>query len=141
MPINAPQACGKAVDLRAFVDHGHAGEKTTRRSRTRYLIYLNNSLIAWFSKRQPTVECSVFGAEFVAMKHVMEDLRGLCYKLRMMGVPVPGPYFVLGDNQSVIFNTSRPESTLKKKRNSICYHAVRESAAMDKILIGHVFSK
>ena len=75
------------------------------------------------------------------MKHVMEDLRGLRYKLRMMGVPVPGPSFVLGDNQSVIFNTSRPESTLKKKSNSICYHAVRESVAMGEMLTGHVPSK
>ena len=58
-----------------------------------------------------------------------------------MGVPVPGPSFVLGDNQYVIFNTSRPESALKKKSNSICYHAVRESVAMGKMFTGHVPSK
>ena len=58
-----------------------------------------------------------------------------------MGVPVPGPSFVLSNNQAGIFNTSRHESTLKKKSNSICYHVVRESVAMGEMLTGHVPSK
>ena len=58
-----------------------------------------------------------------------------------MGVPVPGQSFVLGNNQSVIFNMSRSESMLKKKSNLICYHAVRESVAMGEMLTGHVPSK
>ena len=39
---------------------------------------------------------------------------------------------------SVINNTQRPESTLKKKSNEICYHAVRESVAMGESLTGHI---
>ena len=38
---------------------------------------------------------------------------------------------------SVIYNTSRPESTLKKKRNSICYHAVRKAVVSDECLTTH----
>jgi hypothetical protein len=94
--------------------------------------------IVWFSKRHPTVESSVFGAEFVAMKNGIETCRGLRYKLRMMGVTLSGPTFVYGDNMSVVHNTHRPESVLKKKSNSICYHAVRESAAMGESIIGNV---
>jgi hypothetical protein len=37
-----------------------------------------------------------------------------------------------------VHNTQRPESVLKKKANSICYHAVRESAAMGESIIEHV---
>ena len=77
----------------------------------------------------------VFGAEFVNMKHGMEKLRGLRYKLRMMGVPVDGPSFIYVDNKSAITNSSRPESVLKKKCNSICYHACRESLQwMNRVL-------
>jgi hypothetical protein len=102
------------------------------------LIYLNMAPIAWYSKRQLTIETSVFGAEFVAMKVGMETLRGICYKLCMMGVPLTGPSYIYGDNMSVIHNTQRPESTLKKKSNSICYHAIREVVAMGECLTGHV---
>ena len=94
--------------------------------------------IVWYSKKQLTIETSVFGAEFVAMKVGMETLRGIRYKLRMMGVELSGPSYLFGDNMSVIHNTQRPESILKKKSNSVCYHAVRESVAMGESLTGHV---
>lgn len=138
IPPNAPDPRGKEVDIRLYVDSDHAGDQLTRRSRTGFFIFLNMAPITWFSKRQATIETSVFGAEFVAMKNGMETLRGLRYKLRMMGVPLSGPSFIYGDNMSVIHNTQRPESTLKKKSNSICYHAVRESVAMGESLTGHV---
>ena len=138
VPPGAPEARGKEVDLRLYVDSDHAGEQLTRRSRTGFFIFLNMAPVIWFSKRQPTVETSVFGAEFVAMKNGMETLRGLRYKLRMMGVQLSGPSFAYGDNMSVIHNTQRPESMLRKKSNSICYHAIRESVAMGEMLTGHV---
>ena len=49
-----------------------------------------------------------------------------------------GPTFVYGDNMSVIHNTSKPESQLKKKSNSICYHAVREAVAAGECLTTHI---
>jgi hypothetical protein len=129
-PSDAPIPRGKEVDLRLCVDSDHAGEQFTRCSRTGFVIYLNMAPIVLFSKRQPTVESTVFGAKFVAMKNDIETCRGLRYKLRIMGVALSGPTFVYGDNMYVVHNTQRPESVLKKKSNSICYHAVRESAAM-----------
>jgi hypothetical protein len=44
----------------------------------------------------------VFGAEFVIMKNGIEACRGICYKLRMMGVTLGGPTYVYGDNISVV---------------------------------------
>ena len=137
IPPNAPTPRGKEVDIRMWCDSDHAGDKETRCSRTGFFIFVNMALITWLSKKQATVEGSVFGAEFVAMKHGVETLRGLRYKLRMMGVPISGPTFVYGDNMSVIYKTSRPASTLKKKSNSICYHAVREAVAMGECLTTH----
>jgi hypothetical protein len=141
IPPDRPNPRGKEVDLRMYVDSDHAGDKLLRRSRTGFFIYVNSAPICWLSKKQATIETSVFGAEFVAMKHGVEVLRGLRYKLRMMGVPISGPSFIYGDNMSVIHNTQRPESTLKKKSNQICYHAVRESIAMGESLTGHISSQ
>ena len=75
------------------------------------------------------------------MKLVMESLQGLRYKLQMMGVPFDGPSYVFGDNMSVIHNTQRPESTLKKKAHQLCYHALCESVAMNEMLTGHIRSE
>ena len=72
------------------------------------------------------------------MKQGTEQLRGIRYKLRMMGVPVTGPSYVYGDNKSAITNSTTPESTLNKKNNAICYHAIRESVAMGESLLTHI---
>jgi hypothetical protein len=49
------------------------------------------------SKRQGKIKSSVFGAEFVAVKVGLEASQGLGYKLRMMGIQVNDPVYILGD--------------------------------------------
>jgi len=66
------------------------------------------------------------------MKQATEYVRGLRYKHRMMGIPVEEPAFIFGDNQSVLANTSSPDSQIKKKSQSIAYHYVREGCARDE---------
>ena len=103
-----------------------------------FFIYINMACIDWVSKRQSTIETSVFGAKFVAMKHGIEKLKGLWYKLQMMGVPLNGPSYVYGYNKSAITNSSKLESILKKKCNSICYHASCKSVVMGKTSFAHI---
>jgi len=141
VPPDAPPPRGKEVDIRMFVDSDHAGDQVNRRSRTGFFVFTNSALVSWLSKRQPTVETSVFGAEFVALKTGIEVLRGIRYKLRMMGIAISGPSLIYGDNLSVVTNSSKPDSTLRKKSNQICYHACRESVAMGESLITHIPTK
>jgi hypothetical protein len=115
--------------MNCFVDADHAGNQITRRSHTGILIYICRAPIVWYSKRQNTVESSTFGSEFVAAKIATELIQGLRYKLRMVGVPLDGPTNVFCDNEAVVRNSSIPESQLKKKHVSICYHRVREACA------------
>jgi hypothetical protein len=57
----------------------------------------------------------------------------------MMGVAISGPSYIHGDNiMSVLYNTQRPESVLKKKSNAICYHKIWEAVAMGECLTGHI---
>ena len=141
LPVRYPKPLGKDFDIVFWVDSDHASDKLKRRSRTGFFYFLNSALIGWKSKAQSTIERSVFGAEFCAMTLAMETNRALRFKLRMMGIPVNGPSYFYGDNMSVIHNTQKPESVLKKKSNSVCYHAVRESVAMGEMVTSHVKSQ
>ena len=105
IPDNAPNPRGKDVDIRMFVDSDHAADTVTRRSRTGFFIFLNMAPIVWHSKKQTTIESSVFGAEFVVLNIAMETTRGLRYKLRIMGVPFDRHTYAYVDNMSVIHNT------------------------------------
>ena len=119
IPDNAPEARGLGFIMRDFVDADHA-------------VFLNGAPIHWFSKKQTSVETSSFGSEFIAMKQCCEYVRGLRYKLRMMGIPVEAPTYVFGDNQAVLANITMSHSTLKKKSSSVAYHFVREGVAKDE---------
>jgi hypothetical protein len=96
------------------------------------VVFLNGAPVYWSSKKQTSCETSTFGSEFVAMKQATEYIRGLRYKLQMMGMTVDEPAFVFGDNQSVLANTTALSCTLKKKSNAIVYHFVREGCACDE---------
>ena len=132
IPENMPKPRGVGFTMRAFVDSDHAGDSVTRRSRTGFMVFLNSAPIYWHSKKQLGIETSSFGAEFIAMKQCCEYLRGLRFKLRMMGISVDAPAYVFGDNQSVLANTTIPHSTLKKKSSSIAFHFVREGVSKDE---------
>ena len=117
---------------RAFVDADFAGDKVTRRSRTGFIVMLNNAPIYWYSKHQTACKTSSFGSEFLAMKSLCEYLRGLRIKLRQMGIPINNPCFIYGDNQSVQWNISQRDLVLKKKTLSVVYHFVREGFSNDE---------
>ena len=129
VPTDMPPPRRHAVSTHCFVDADHASNTVTRRSQTGILIFLNRAPIVWYSKRQNTVETSTFGSEFIAMRTAVEHIEALRYKLRMFGIPIEGPTNVFCDNEAVFKNTTIPESTLKKKHNSICYHRCHEVVA------------
>ena len=93
------------------------------------------------SKKQSTIETSVFGAEFVAKKVSVVMLHAIQYKLRMMGISISWPTYIYGDDMLIKHNISNPESTFKNKCNVIAYHAICESVAMRESLAGHIRSE
>lgn len=138
LPPNAPKPRGKSFVIRCYVDADHAGDSVTRKSRTGFMVYLNNAPVYWYSKKQGSVEPSTYQAEFTAMREATEYVRALRYKLRMMGIPVEGPAYVFGDNQSVLANTTNPGSVLKKKCAAVAYHLVREAVARGEIITAYI---
>ena len=132
IPPNMPEPRGLGFTMCTKVDADHTSDTITRHSRTGFLVYLNCAPIYCWSKKQNSMESSFFGSEFIAMKQCCEYVRGLRYKLRMMGISCDDPTFIYGDNQLVLANTTIPVSTLKKKSQSIAYHFVREGAAQDE---------
>ena len=102
----------------------------TWRSRTEFIIVLKDAPIYLSSKKQLDIETSTFRDEFIAMKQCAEYVRGLRYKLRMMGIPCEGFTFIYGNNQS---ECACSYSTLKKKLNIFVYKFVREGCARNEL--------
>ena len=92
------------------------------------------------SKRQQTVETSAFSSEFIAMKHRIEGIEQLSFKLRMFGIPTENdePTCILCNNEAVVKDSSNVESTLNKKHSAFACHFARWNVAAGVIAVAWV---
>jgi len=93
---------------------------------------------------QPSIAIELeneIGSEMIATRIAIDMIIEVRYKLRMLGVPIRGASLLLGDNMSVVLNTTIPSSPIKKKHLSCAYHRIREAIAAGIIDYAHVSSK
>ena len=64
LPPNQPEEKGAGFVIRSKVGADHASDTETRRFCTGFIVYINSSLVYWFTKKQTSVESSTFGSEF-----------------------------------------------------------------------------
>lgn len=141
VPADIPVPLGKPVVITTFVDANLYHCLTTGRATTGILHLLNKTLIAWFSKRQATVETATYGSEFVAARQATDQIIDLRYTLRYFGVPIRTHAYMFGDNQSVITSSTIPHSALNKRHVALSYHRVREAIAAKILVFTHVEGK
>jgi hypothetical protein len=141
LPYDMPEPKGKVVRITTYEDANLMHDLTTGRAMTGIIHLLNQTPIHWFSKKQNTVETATYGSEFVAAKQATEQIMDLKYTLRMLGVPIDGPAWMFGDNQSVVTSATIPHSSLNKRHNALAYHRVREAIAAKVLYFKHVSGK
>jgi hypothetical protein len=103
-----PMERGNFVQINLFCDAAHDTCYMTRRSTTGIVVFLNGAPISWYSRRKNTIESSVFGRKFVALKIVTEMSEVLRHKLQMMGIPIMGSTNCFCDHRSVVTNATIP---------------------------------
>jgi hypothetical protein len=126
IPMDLPPEKGPRVRMTVYIDADHAHDLVTRRSITGILVILNNTRIRWISK---LVETSTYGSELVASRVATEFILEVRYMLQSLGVALDGPALMLGDNMSIVLNTTIPSNILKKKHNAVAHLRVREAIA------------
>jgi len=105
---------------------------------TGILHLLNMTPIDWYSKLQSAVETATFDSECVAPRTATEQILDLCLTLRYLGVPIDGPCFMFGDNESVVSTASVPHSKLHKRHNALSYHRTHEAIAAGITRFHHI---
>lgn len=141
IPSDIPTPLGKPVVVTTYFDANLYHDLTTGRAVTGVLHLLNKTPIEWYSRKQATVETATYGAEFVAARIATEQVIDLRNTLRYFGVPLSGPTYMFGDNNSVILSASVPSSSLHKRHNALSYHRVREAIAAKIMWLFHISGK
>ena len=63
------------------------------------------------------------------VKPAIEQQRSNKLTLMYLGVPIDGPALLLGDNKTIVDNTTTPHGKLHKRHLMLSYHYIRESIA------------
>lgn len=118
--------CGKRI-IEGYADADWGGDLDTRRSTTGYIYKVWGGVIAWKSKRQPTVALSTTEAEYMASADATRQaiwLRLLLEDLRRK--PLEGPVIIRNDNNGAIALSKNPVHHERSKHIAMRHHFLRE---------------
>jgi hypothetical protein len=99
----------------AYADADLAGDISTRRSTSGYVVKLNGGIISWSSKLQPTVALSTAEAETVATVEAVKQIMHLRLLMHELGFTQLNPTVVYEDNQAAIAMAQGTENAKRAK--------------------------
>nr|XP_040245144.2 uncharacterized mitochondrial protein AtMg00810-like [Aegilops tauschii subsp. strangulata] len=127
-----------ATSLTAYSDADWAGCPDTRRSTSRYCVYLGDNLVSWSSKRQATVSRSSAEAECRAVAHAVAECCWLRQLLLELHRPLPSATVVFCDNVSAVYMACNPVQHRRTKHIKIDIHFVHEKVSLGQIRVLHI---
>ena len=123
----------------AFSDSDWAGDVNSRRSRTGYLIKLNNGAIIWRTILQLTVALSTTEAEYMAMAEALKEIMWLRQFLIDLDYGDPDLATTLfTDNQGALALAENPVSHARSKHIDIRHHFIRNAVIAGTVFVQYI---
>jgi transposase InsO family protein len=128
---------GKRIAL-GYADADWGGCLNTRRSTTGYVFKTFGGIVAWRSRRQPTVALSTAEAEIMATVDAGKQAIWLKRLLEDLGYPVSEPLCVLNDNMGAVSLSHHPGNHDRTKHIDMRHHWLQEKVEDKTLKVEHV---
>lgn len=114
------------VTLEAYADADFAADYRDRKSRTGYIIFLNNCPIIWQSRKQRSVSTSTTEAEYMAASDAAQDLIWINQLLEETNLSGKVKCTLHMDNTAALNISKNPVNHGRSKHIDVRYHYLRE---------------
>lgn len=123
------------ISISAYSDADWAGDIDQRRSRTGYIVFMNQSPIMWCSKLQSTVALSSMNSEYIALSSTSQEVIWSRSMLEELGFNQSDPSIIWEDNKSCIDIASSYRLHPGSKHIDIRHHFIRDRVINIKDLV------
>ncbi|GKD76897.1 ribonuclease H-like domain-containing protein [Tanacetum coccineum] len=127
--------------LIAYSDADWAGCPATRRSTSRYCVFLGDNLLTWSSKRQDTLSRSSAEAEYCGVANDVAKTSWIRNLLRELHTPIFIATLVYYDNVSAVYMFANPVQHQRTKHIEIGIHFVSDKVAACHVRVLYVPSR
>jgi len=124
----------------AYSNADWVGCRDSYRSTTRYAIFLGPNLIAWCSKKQPTISESSTEAEYRALGYTVVETIWVQKLLFDLCITISSPVRLYYDNLSAIYMCTNPVQHDRRKYIAMDYHFVHERVTDGDLVIRYILN-
>ncbi|CAL2280003.1 unnamed protein product [Prunus armeniaca] len=126
------------VSVSAYSDADWAGDITTRRSTTGFVVFLGSNPISWQSKKQGSVSRSSTEAEYRALANASVEAAWIRQILADLHVFLPDPPLLFCDNMYALALSSNPVFHSRIKHLDVDFHFVQERVQRKDFLVHYI---
>jgi hypothetical protein len=127
--------------LSGFADADWAGCPDDRRSTGGHAVFLGGNLVAWNSRKQPTVSRSSTEAEYKSVANATAEIMWIQGLLQELGVFLRRAPCLWCDNLGATYLSANPVLHARTKHIEIDFHFVRERVLNKELEIRFIPSK
>ena len=107
-----------------LTDANWASDENDQKSVSGYCFYMHGCLISWSAQKQKVIASSSTEAKYYLLSYALRKALWIHLFLTSLQLPVPTPFPLLCNNQSVIKLASSDTSSSQSKHIDICYHFI-----------------
>jgi len=114
------------LTITGYCDSDWGGDTADSKSTTGYIVLVNNNIISWNTKKQPTVALSSAEAELMALVEVTKEIAWLSMLLTELNYNINQPSTIYVDNQSTIKMSANLSEHDRSKHIRIKYNYIKD---------------
>ncbi|GKC61679.1 ribonuclease H-like domain-containing protein [Tanacetum coccineum] len=126
------------TQLTAYIDADWAGYPVTRRSTSRYCVFLGDNILSWSAKRQVILSRSSAKTEYRGVANVVAETAWIRNLLCELHTSLFTATLIYYDNVSAVYMSTNPVQHRRTKHIEIDIHFVRDIVAKGEVRVLHV---